>query len=178
MVLVDVEDRTWTLFSKLMLSQSETGSWPVLANKWRGGIRFILIIDVWWHSILLSCCQERVVTTIIVESLEDCCGCDRCTWNMTDSTTNILTPIKNRVLPLSSDETLVLGLVATSHKVLDPVVLKTIAIWIEAIRISDNFYLTVVVWCSTIGGNNSPLKVGMLEVGTIIVLEQGLVLSL
>ena len=56
---------------------------------------------------------------------------------------------------------------ATLQKVVDPVVLESVAIGVKSLRLSDQFHFFVVVGSPTIRGNHGSLKVGMLEVCTL-----------
>jgi hypothetical protein len=74
-------------------------------------------------------------------------------------------------------ETLIV-LVSTLHQILDPVVLKAIAVGIKAIWIGDHFNFPIVVRGSSIGGYHSPLKVSMSEVCSIVIPQKSVVLLL
>jgi len=82
---------------------------------------------------------------------------------------------------LSRDETVIVDirllLGATLHQVLDPIVLEVIAVRIESLRLCDDLNLLIVVRSSTVGCDDSSLKVGVLEVSARVVLQVGVVLS-
>ena len=53
---------------------------------------------------------------------------------------------------------------ATFQKIVDPVVLESVAIGVKSLRLSYQFHFFVIVGSPAIRGNYGPLKVGMLEV--------------
>ena len=56
---------------------------------------------------------------------------------------------------------------AALQKVVDPVVLESIAIGVKSLRLSDQLHFFVVVGSPTIRSNHGPFKVGVLEVCTL-----------
>ena len=69
------------------------------------------------------------------------------------------------------------ALFATLDQVVHPVVLEGVAVRVKALRLGDQLHLLVVVGCSAVSGNDGPLKVGVLEVGSRVV-DRGLGLAL
>mmetsp|Transcript_2939 Transcript_2939/g.3472 ORF Transcript_2939/g.3472 Transcript_2939/m.3472 type:complete len:224 (-) Transcript_2939:5779-6450(-) len=65
---------------------------------------------------------------------------------------------------------------SASHQVIDPVVLESLRVGVEAFRFGNELHLLIVVGSASIGGDDSPLKVGVLEVRPSLVVDRRLLL--
>ena len=57
------------------------------------------------------------------------------------------------------------------HEVVDPIVLEVVLVGVETLWFGNNFNFPIIVRCTSIGGNDSSLEVGMHEVSATIVLD-------
>ena len=57
------------------------------------------------------------------------------------------------------------------HEVVDPIVLEVVLVGVETLWFGNNFNFPIIVRCTSIGGNDSSLEVGMHEVSATIILD-------
>ena len=69
-------------------------------------------------------------------------------------------------------------LVIAPHKVIHPIILEAIRVGVEPIRLRDDLDLPVVVGGAAVRGNHRPLEVRVLEVGSAVVANGLIGLSL